>query len=310
MIGANCVVCLYSGNFDICNIFSSLRCQCQHSKLNYSPIPTLRISTPILIFQLIFFTCLLIPALLRLRFILQMCTVKKTFCIILLSDESFSIDACVLALMATFKLKTIVKELQTWSSILDCRALFGLDNILDVKQTRNIVFVKSVNSMFVFCVVLFMHILYYCGAGYDNLPWNIPSKITTLIAIVIFSYAYMEFGLRIVILGAILESIKKDLKNSNRKNMKFFAKHAHIIRAISLNFERIINLVTILWIIWILTNIMFLILNIYALLDYNTYNFFTFVILQTRTTVIVVATALLLYFHDYQVKQKVSFPDI
>ncbi|KAJ3663983.1 hypothetical protein Zmor_008192 [Zophobas morio] len=310
MIGANCVVCLYSGNFDLCHIFSLFKRQCRHSKHNCSPIPTLRISTTVLIFHLIFFTCLLIPALVRLPFILEMCSVKITLCIILLSDETFLMDASILALMATFKLKTIVKELQTWSNIVDCRAFFGLNDIFDSKKARRIVLVKSVFTLGVFGVVLLLTVLYFFGVGYDNLPWNVPNKVATLIAMVIFCYIYMEFCLRIAILGAILASVKKALKTSTQKNIKLFAKHAHIIRAISLNHDRIINLIAMLLIVWFLANIVFLILNICALLDYNTYNMFTFLILHSRTIGSVAGIVLLLYFHDYQVKQKVSSPDI
>ena len=166
---------------------------------------------------------------------------------------------------------------------------------------------KSFISLYVFFIVVFMHFTYFYGAGYDQLPWNVPSKISAWIAIVVFFYVYMEFFLRIVILGAILESVKKTLKNSTRRNIKLFAKHAHVIRAIYLNLERVVGLITTLLIIWILTNFMFLILNIYALLGYNTYNIFTFIILQSRTFGNVTAIALFLYIHDHQVKQKVSF---
>ena len=309
MIGANCVVCLYGVKFDPYIFFSPIRRQCQHSKRNHALKPTHRISIPLLIFQLTLFSCILVLCCLRLRFVIELCDVQKTICMILISDETFTIEACVIAIMSALKVRPITKELQTWSEILESRTLFGLDNIFDLKKTKRVLCIKMFLILWCFFAITLLETLYLCGSGYDILPWGVPSKVASVFAVMVFFCIYVEFFLRTVIVGGILEAIKRTLKSSTQRNIKHFAKHAHIIRAIYLNHSRIVALVTAILITWIVANTVFLILNIYALLDYNAYDIFTSLILQNRTCGNLITTAILMHFHDQQLKNKVRFGD-
>jgi hypothetical protein len=169
-----------------------------------------------------------------------------------------------------------MKNLLLWLNIFENRQFYSLGDIMDEKKIRKFMIARSGGMMITFCGAISIGTYLFSNYAYDNLPSSYPRKISLIVASSLQSFIFFEAFYNILIMGVVLQAMKKSsTQNLFEQKCQRFQAASHLIAAINNNTKLIMTLVTVLLIVWILTNIIFLIFNIYALIDHDSYNFIT-----------------------------------
>jgi hypothetical protein len=307
MVAANCYVCLSHSYFDKFLVLYQIKGFCQHSQSNFSSSPTFRISKIAVIFNILMALSMLFPAVSYLHSLKMVCTVNRSLCFILMGNQIYIISSIILETVIAVKIKSIHQNLLLWLNIFENRQFYSLGDIIDEKKIRKFMIARSGGMMITFCGAISIGTYLFSNYAYDNLPSSYPRKISLIVASSLQSFIFFEAFYNILIMGVVLQAMKKALRKTYlNRNVKVFKQQVHLIAAINNNTKLIMTLVTVLLIVWILTNIIFLIFNIYALIDHDSYNFITIMLMQVETSFLTLGLSLFFCVHDETLKRKVS----
>jgi hypothetical protein len=308
MVAANCFVCMSRSILDPFLVLYQIKGFCQHSRSNFSPIPTFKISKIALIINLSVTLALLIPAASYLPVLETLCATKKSLCFVLIGDEIFLISNILLEIITAAKMETVHQEMLTWLNIFEHRKFYSLDIIVDENKVKKFITVRTIGVMVAAWFVVVEALYFFSDNAYDNLPWSNARKIALLVGTIFESFITFEAYHRIFTKAALLDAMKTALhKTCFTRDFNVFKKQVLLMAAMNSNTKSIMNLMTALLLLWISTTIGFLIFNIYALIDYASYNVFTVMLTQLKTISFITSCGLFFYVHDENLKRKVSF---
>jgi hypothetical protein len=307
MVATSCFVCMSRSILDPFLVLYQIKGFCQHSRSNFSSIPTFKISEIALIINLLITLALLIPAASYLPVLETLCATEKSLCFVLIGDEIFLISNILLEIITAAKMETVHQEMLTWLNIFEHRKFYSLDIIVDENKVKKFITVRTIGVMVAAWFVVVEALYFFSDNAYDNLPWSNARKIALLVCTIFESFITFEAYHRIFTKAALLDAMKTALhKTCSTRDFNDFKKKV-LMAAMNSNTKSIMNLMTALLILWISTTIGFLIFNIYALIDHALYNVFTVMLTQLKTIFSITRCGLFFYIHEENLKRKVSF---
>lgn len=295
MFERNCFVCYHSAMFGPLRFLFPIRGFCNHRSK-----PSFKISKFSLVLMTSINISLCISIISSLSDFSKFCQRKSFSCFIFLSDLVFNFSGLFLGILFTVKILLILQESFAWSEIFNFQKYHKLDVILNTKKIKN----NLIKWRILFCLFFFIFIfatlarLFYFSSSWNNF------NIFLIVSNCCFQFlVVLYFFHKLLLIGVILESINIFIKSKN----VFSSKTVYTILTINKNIKMVMFITTTIEIVVIFSSVMFLIFNIYLLLDYENLDFFTFIILQFRTSSVAFALLLMCILHDSNLTQKVSY---
>ena len=308
IVPENCLPCLYRIAFDPFRFAYPIKNFCPHSRNSYSAHPKLKIAKSSYFFVCVLFATFLFATVSCIGDIPQLCQTDQPLCLVVIAEQVFLFCCTLLGCSTITGMNYQLKDFKSWSTLLQNRKFFYLGNIINARNIRRTVSQRTFWLFAIIAVCTMLEILQQVF-NYDHLPWRLVRQFCQNYGLMLQGYIFLEFCLKIFVVGDILRAMERALRSSitnNINRLEAFSRLGLLTMTIHANLISLKKYVVPILSVCLGTTTITVILNFYIFIEYSDYNNCALMLLQIRTVVLILFVVVMMFVHDSRMDSQVS----
>ncbi|KAJ3663982.1 hypothetical protein Zmor_008191 [Zophobas morio] len=308
IVPENCLPCLYHIPLDPFRFAYPIKDFCPHSRHSYSRYPKFKIAKFSYFYVFVIFGTFLFATVSCIGNIPQLCQTDQPLCLVVIAEQVFLLCCTLLGCSSISGMNYQLEDIKSWSTLLQNRNFFYLGNIISARNIRKSV---SQRSFWIFTIIVVCTVMEIIRQvfNYDNLPWRLVRQFCQNYGLMLQGYIFLEFCLKIFVVGDILRAMERALRSSvtnNINRLEAFSRLGLLTMTIHANLLNLKKFVVPIMMVWLGTTTVTVILNFYIFIEYSDYYNCALMLLQIRTVILILFVVVMMFVHDSRMDSQVS----